>query len=362
MTLKTIATTLALGAGLCSAADSLSLQLFRSLAKDSPDNLVFSPAGVENILNALKEYSAGETLQELNDLPMGKQPQYNIHMERADALFVTQNLPLTPGVQEPVRIDFSQSQQAAKTINNWCAQHTHDRITNIIQPTDLSPLTAFVATNAIYLKENWLYAFDPDNSYPDEFKLANGTTVPVEMMSHTAKYPAAHGKDWVAIALPYATATPNGEPCYFIAIQPESNAQDFAAKLTDAQYHGILRQLRKSRGKAKVSMPAFTLDGNTLKLNQALKQAGLSSIFNKANFSRLTTTKRDIYLSEVLQKCFIQVNEEGTEAAAATAAVAKFRSIGPRIPHIVLDKPFIWVIGSLSEADTPLFMGILQNP
>ncbi len=363
MLLKTITATLALGTGLCSAsADTLSLQILRTLAQESTGNIAFSPAGVENILRSLRQYSAGDTLRELNTLGIGAPTTYNVRMEQADGLFVANTLPLVPGIKEPVKVDFQQNQQAADTINKWCAAHTHNRITKLVQANDFSSITAFVATNAIYMKEKWQYAFDGNDSLPGEFKTASGKSISVEMMSHTAQYPTAVGNDWVAIALPYAAATPGGEPCYFIAIQPTGDARKFAAGLTQEQYSTIVDSLSRAHGKAQVIMPAFTIDSGTIQLNKALKQAGLKRIFSKADFSRLTTSQADLHLSQVLQKCYIKISREGTEAAAATAAIVNFRSIGPQIQRIELNRPFIWVIGNLSSKDTPLFMGILQQP
>jgi len=118
MMFKTITATLAFGAGLCTAnADTLSLQLLRTLAQESTGNLAFSPAGAENVLRALRQYSAGETLRELDALGIASPGTYNVHIEQADGLFVAQKLPLVPGIKEPVRVDFQHNQQAADTIN-----------------------------------------------------------------------------------------------------------------------------------------------------------------------------------------------------------------------------------------------------
>ncbi len=357
--IKTIATGLILGCSMCTAADSMSLQLFRTLAKETEGNFAFSPAGVENIINTLKKYSAGETLAELNRLPLGKPATFNINTEQADGLFVSTHLPLVPGVQDAVSVNFGKSAEAAQTINNWCAEHTHGLIKKLVQASDFSDLTAFVATNAIYLKENWQFPFDPNDSFPGEFTTADGQTVTVNMMSCTAKFPAAKGEDWVAIALPYAAKSATGEPCYFIAISPTEDARGFATTLTDEKYKGILSRIAYAGGQTRVIMPSFTIDAEAIKLNNALKAAGLNTIFSHADFSRLTTTQKDMYLSQVLQKCYIKVDEQGTEAAAATAAIVNFRAM-PRT--VVLDRPFIWVIGSLTGDTTPLFMGIVEQP
>ncbi len=360
MNIKKIAATLILGCSVCTAADSLSLQLFRTLSQETEGNFAFSPAGVEGVLNTLKQYSAGQTLAELNALPMSQQKQtFNINIEQADGLFVADKLPLVPGVKGAVRINFGKSQDAAKTINNWCAEHTHGLIKQLVQASDFSDLTAFVATNAIYLKENWRTPFDPRESFTGEFTTADGKTVPAHMMSRTAKFPAAKGENWVAIALPYAASTSQGENCYFIAISPTKDVRKFATGLTEDKYRDILNRIDYAGGQTRVVMPSFTIDGAAMQMNDALKAAGLKTIFTKADFSQLTTTKKEIYLSKVLQKCYVKVDEQGTEAAAATAAIAQFRAM-PRT--VVLDRPFIWVIGSLSGTDTPLFMGIVEKP
>ena len=359
ITFKTIAAALTLGTGLCSAADSLSMQLFRELAQSTQGNLAFSPAGVENILNTLKSYSAGETLAELNALPMNENsPKLNIAVQQADGLFVSNKLTLRPDIKNAVTINFAENNKAAQTINQWCAEHTNGRIKKLVQPQDFSSLTAFVATNAIYLKENWMFPFDPDNSFEGEFKTADGRTITTNMMSCTAKFPAAKGEDWVAVALPYA-ATAQGEQCYFVAISPTKDIRHFATTMTDAKYKDIIGRIGYARGNTRVIMPSFTVDGNTLDLNKALKQAGLKGIFTHADFSRLTTSTEGIFLSKVMQKCFVKVDEQGTEAAAATAAVANLRAL-PRA--VVLDRPFLWFITDLSGTSTPLFMGILEQP
>ena len=360
MTIKTIAAALVMGCGLCTAADSLSIQLFRTLAKETEGNMAFSPQGVENVLNTLKKYSAGDTLAELESLPMAATaPAFNINVKQADALFVANNLPLVPGVKDAVSVNFGQSEKAAQTINEWCRAHTNGLIKKLVQANDFSVLTAFVATNAIYMKEKWQFPFAPNDSFPGEFTTADGKTVSANMMSCTAKFPAAKGEDWVAIALPYAASAPTGEPCYFIAISPTKDIRNFATTLTDAKYRAIINCIGYAGGQTRVVMPSFTVDTSTLNLNNALKAAGLKKIFSYADFSRLTTSQTDLYLSAVLQKCYVKVEEQGTEAAAATAAIVNFRAM-PRT--VVLDRPFIWVIGSLSANTTPLFMGIVEQP
>ena len=353
-----------LGASICSATTSeqpLSFRLFSSILQEHEGNVVFSPAGVEAILTSLKKYSAGQTLDELNALNIpGAKTHFNISVQQADGLFVSEKLALTPTVTDAVKINFENSAHAADTINTWCTERTNGLINQLVQASDFSLLTAFVATNAIYMKSDWLYPFRENESFTGSFTTADGKKSSVKMMSNTAKYPVARGKDWVAIALPYKATQNTGEHCYFVAICPMGDARKFATTLTGEKYSNILTTLSRESARVQLIMPRFTLEGDTLKLNDALKAAGLTKIFTRADFSGLLAEPRDdIFLKAVLQKCYVKVDETGTEAAAATAAIAQFRSM-PRT--ISLNRPFIWMITDLSGNSTPLFMGIYEQP
>ena len=340
--------------------DSFSLQLFRSVVKESSGNVAISPAGVESVLTTLKQYSAGETLDELKSLPMsGEKVKFDISVQQADGMFVAENLPLQPEVKDAVSVNFAKNEEAARTINSWVSEHTEGLIRKLVSPADLSSLTAFVATNAMYLEAQWLFPFDKKSSFTGEFTTEDGNTVEVNMMSRLDKFPAVKGEDWVAVALPYKAAVSSGSPCWFIAICPKGDVRKFAAGLTQEKYAGILTRLSDAAGRKRVIMPSFTIETGTVNLNNALKDMGLRTIFAKADFSRLTSSRRDIYLSKVLQKCYVKVDEQGTVAAAATGAIANFRSLPPTI---VLDRPFIWMITDFSGSTAPLFMGILSRP
>lgn len=355
-----------LGLGILSVApaqepDSFSLQLFRSVVRENSGNVAISPVGVESVLSTLKQYSAGETLAELSTLPVSKDSvEFNIPVQQADGMFVAETLPLQPGVKDVVSIDFGRNVEAARTINSWFSEHTKGLIKNLVSPSDLSSLTAFVATNAMYLKTQWQFPFDKDSSFAGEFTTEDGQTVEVNMMSRLAKFPAVKGEDWVAVALPYATSKSTGNPCYFIAICPKGDVREFAAGLTQEKYAGILARLSDAGGRKRVIMPSFTIETGTVNLNKALQNMGLKKIFASADFSRLTMMRKGtIYLSKVLQKCYVKVDEQGTEAAAATGAIATLRALPPTV---VLDRPFIWMITDFSGSTAPLFMGILSRP
>lgn len=366
MMMKHIATTLALAGALCAEEilpeDSLSLQVFASLLKEYPGNIAYSPLSLESALETLREYSGGETRAELDKLPYAafNCPQFDIDVKQASGLFVDKNMPLQPGVQGAVSLDFTQAQQAADTINSWCSEHTEGRISQIVQAANISPLTAFIATDAIYMKADWKYPFRKNASFEGEFHTADGKTVPVNMMRNTANYNVYKGEDWVAVALPYASTKPMGNTVYFVAVCPTENAREFAGKLSYAQYREILGHLEGNDVKTQLIMPSFTVEGDAMCLNSALKAAGLNRIFTDADFSRLTTSKKPLFLEKILQKCYVKVDEQGTEAAAVTATFVSYRAM---TRTVMLDRPFIWFITDGFDGWTaPLFMGIYEQP
>lgn len=353
----------------CPGTDSFAVQVFSVLAAAQKDNFIFSPAGLEAVLRLLQQGARGATEAELAALPMGK-PGVRTAMTptEAAALFISNDLVLKPGVKadEVLKVPFATAPaQSAKLINNWAKKCTRGLISSVISAEDISPATALVAANAIYLKEKWLYPFPAnDTQVDDDFTTENGTRVPVAMMCSEAKYPYAEGADWRAVALPYNTEGRSGEPGYFIGILPKNSARDFAANLTPQLYRDICKALADSQKKKTiVHLPRMEANPGTYSLKPALQACGLKNIFTfAADFSGFC--RQELYLDDVLQRCYIKANEEGTEAAAVTIGLVKYEAIppGPQPELIRFDRPFIWIIGDLNTPAAPYFMGIMQKP
>ncbi len=358
----------ALRAEPCPETDSFAVQVFSVLAEAQQGNVVFSPASLEGVLHLLQQGACGATAAELAALPMGKQGvRTAMTPAEASALFIAEQLTLKPGIKvdDVLKAPFAtDSQQAAKLINNWAKSHTQGLIPSIVSPRDLPATTALVAANAIYLKEKWLHPFPArDTQENADFTLEDGSTTHVAMMRSTAKYHYAEGANWSAVAIPYKTENRSGEPGYFIGILPKNSARDFARNLTPQQYSDIRKALAAStEQKTIVYLPRFELKPNTFSLKPALQACGLNNVFSQsADFSGFVDSP--LYLDNVLQRCYCKADEEGTTAAAVTVAVARFKSIRiPRPKVIAFDKPFIWVIGDLNTPAAPYFMGITQAP
>lgn len=353
----------------CDETDSFAVQVFSVLAATCEDNFVFSPASLEAVLRLLQQGARGTTAAELAALPMGRIGGASaMSVVEANALFVSNHLTLNPGVKadEVLKVPFATApDEAASIINIWARRRTQGLIPTVVSEQDISPYTTFVAANAIYLNEKWLHPFPASATRADvDFTLEDGGIASVAMMRSKAKYRYAEGEDWQAVALPYKSEKKKGEPGYFIGILPQKSASEFAKKLTPQHYRDICRALAAAEPREViVCLPRFKVNPGTYSLKPALQAVGLRNMFTlQADFSGFS--EMPLYLDNLLQRCYINADEEGTEAAAVTVSMGRYKAIapGPRPEFIVFDKPYVWAIGELTTAVAPYFMGITQKP
>lgn len=361
--------------------DAFAVQVFSQLAKTQKVNIVYSPASLEGVLHLLRQGAQGNTAQVMDAIPMGEQNvARNITPVEANALFIAKDLQLNPDIKtdEIIPVAFKDSPtKAAKTINKWASKHTKKLIQQIVSASDLSPRTRLVAANAIYLKAEWSYPFDSENTNKRaRFTTAGGERVKVQMMEQTEEFRYAEGDGWQAVALYYCAeigATehgkinePEGEAVCFIGILPKGDARQFAAQLTPQQFQKIRSALAEASAQyVMVKLPKFKTDTGVVSLNAVLEACGLEVLFTpEANFRGFTN--EPLQLSKVLQRCYVNVDEEGTEAAAVTIAEEEEGCCAmdeePQPKKIIFNRPFIWVIGDLNSAAPPYFMGLFEKP
>ena len=352
--------------GTAEAGDALAANLFRRVvAEQKEGNVVFSPASAEAVLLMLREGAAGQTKAELAALPYGKQGVPSaMRVESANALFVDDSLKLKR-VSVPVhRVPFTIApDEAANSVNAWCCDKTHGKIPSVFDA--VPPLTRLMAVNAVYLKERWLRPFEPDDTKEEDFHLRDGRTVKVPMMFKETDLLYAEGEDWQAVALFYRTDGRKGEPGCFIGILPRGDAREFAATLTPQKFNAIRTALAKSGyNETQVRLPRFKVNTDAFSLVPALQAVGVRQAFDerKADFSALVETApgENLYLRSVVQKCYVDVSEQGTEAAAVTAASPCCEYIS--LPRIIrFDRPVLWVIGDITTDAPPYFMGLVEE-
>ncbi|KAH9495450.1 Leukocyte elastase inhibitor [Bulinus truncatus] len=263
---------------------------------------------------------------------------------------------------EPVNADFVNNAEKERVqINNWVAEETKNRIRDLIAPGVLDGLTRMVLVNAIYFKGQWDKKFKESDTKPLPFKVSPGQTKDVPMMTITHEYSYTEDVDlkFTAIEIPY-----KGKHLGMVILLPDEDfgLENVINNLSWDKLKIILENLSFPGGKVKLTLPKFEMT-TSMDLKPLLSSLGMEDAFNMncADFSGITGGK-DLHISAAVHKAFIQVNEEGTEAAAATAVVMMMRCALPRPPpSITVDHPFLFLIRDI-RTNNILFLGQVTDP
>lgn len=342
-------------------AGQLSIGLFRELAAEQQGNVVFSPYSLEAVLRLMEQGAAGDTKEQLERLPMGT-PGVSSAMDirSACALFIACDLRLKGSFRDVICAPFATDPAAAiRQINGWCSAQTGGNISTLVSEATITPQTRLVAANAVYLKEAWLRPFEAHNTRPQAFTREDGSTRSVPMMQLTDHFAYAEGEDWKAIALPYLPQR-EGEPGCMIAVLPAPPLRDFVSGLTTEKWESIRAALAAAEPREVcVTLPKFQLRSATFSLRPAMESLGMKALFEQGNWSNFAA--EPLMLDDVLQRCYVEVNEEGTEAAAVTVGIVVKSALRLRQASICFDRPFLWVVGDLHTSAPPFFMGIIRS-
>jgi serpin B len=262
---------------------------------------------------------------------------------------------------ELARLDFlTQAEQARQTINKWVEDQTEKKITDLIPSAALLKAARLVLTNAIYFKGNWSDSFDKSRTKDEDFHVSADRTIKAPLMTtrHRFRYAAADGLQF--LELPYGDRSLS-----LIVILPEKvgGLAEIEGKLTLDNWRQWTDRLQPQE--VIVYLPRFKTTSQ-FELGQLLQSMGMVSAFvpHSADFSGMTGT-RNLYISAVLHKAFVDVNEEGTEAAAATAVImmrASARPLQPTKPPVFrADHPFVFAIRD-NRNGAILFLGRVADP
>lgn len=254
-------------------------------------------------------------------------------------------------------VDYATAFEEARVlINDWVEQQTHDRIEDLIPEGILNALTTLVLVNAIYLKAPWEKPFDKQLTAPAAFHRVDGTTVDVDLMSG-APVPGqlVRGDGWQAARLPYA----GNLVAMTIVLPDEGRFADVAALVAGGGLPAMVADARQ--GMLDVRLPKWT-SRTSAALGDVLIELGMPSAFDpqRADFFPMTGEDLVLFISAVLHQGFIAVDEDGTEAAAATAVVMG-RTSAPMTTPFHVDRPFLYVVHDV-EHGTPLFLGRVVDP
>jgi len=258
------------------------------------------------------------------------------------------------------RVDFKGApEQVRATINQWVEQETKNKIKDLLPPGSLTPATRLVLTNAIYFKGDWQTQFDKAATKEEDFRLSAAQTVKAPLMHLTAKLGYFNGGTFQSVEIPYKS----GELSMIVLLP--NDAAGLPALEQSLTAASVQQWFSRLRGGAKIilTLPKFKMT-QQFQLGNTLSAMGMAQAFQKgaADFSGMTG-KRDFWISAAIHKAYIDVNEEGTEAAAATGIVMRSMAMQREQPPFVFraDHPFLFVIRD-NRSGGILFMGRVADP
>jgi len=249
------------------------------------------------------------------------------------------------GEPEPSRLE----------INKWASDQTEGRIQNLLPPGVINPLTRIILTNAIYFKARWENEFSERMTQDDTFYLLDGNTVTVPMMHQKTRFAYAEGGDFQAVRLPYL----GGEIAMVVLLPREGRFEAFEGSLELNKLNDIIGDMVVRE--VNLALPKFEFEAD-YRLGKTLSDLGMPAAFSYglADFSGMDGN-RELFISSVIHKTFVSVDEEGTEAAAVTA-IPMMGSPPPAGPvDFTANRPFIFLIQDI-ETGSILFIGRILNP
>ncbi len=255
-------------------------------------------------------------------------------------------------------LDLARAQAASQEINRWVEKQTADKIKDLIKPSDLGRDTRLVLTNAIYFKGDWVKPFDNKDTRPEDFTVSAEKKVKVPLMQQKASFGYRQEETFQVLEMPYA-----GQELSMVVLLPKK--ADGLAELEKALSAQRLTGLLSTLGRREVVtfLPKFKLEAY-FELKPTLEALGMKLAFaGQADFSGINS-EEELSVSAVIHKAYVDVNEEGTEAAAATAVVVARATVMRRpepIPVFRADHPFLFLIRD-TRSGAILFLGRVEDP
>ncbi len=348
--------------------------------QDDSENIFISPLSVSTALAMTYNGAAGETQQamakalELEEMTPQEVNSANAELRKSlenpdpkVELIIANSLWARQGVEfktnflqrnrqffgaEIATLDFNDP-QAPGIINQWVDTNTRGKVQKIVE--DIDPRMVMFLINATYFKGIWQVEFDKSKTKEGIFHLPGGRGKQVPMMSQSGKYPYYWSESFQAVSLPYG----GGRISLYLFLPDEGHSLiDFLRNLNQENWEQWMSLFRQMEG--DITLPRFKLEYDE-DLDGALKALGMEAAFDpdKANFGGMRS-ERDLFIQRVKHKAVVEVNEEGTEAAAVTSVEVGVTSV-PEIFTIVVDRPFFFAIRD-NQTGTVLFMGVVIEP
>ncbi len=353
--------------------NDFAFRLYARLSK-TEGNLFFSPASIEAALAMTAEGAAGTTRKQFDALlPASALTQSvptigtNVTLEAANAIWADQTFPILGTFKTAVEeqyaadirtADFRKQPEAERLIiNRWVEQKTRDKIKDLLPEGAVTPMTRLLLVNAIYFKGDWRHAFDPKQTADAPFWISPNQSIEVPMMRLNRKrFRTGETDEFQTLELPYI-----GEELSMVLILPK--AKD-GLPLVEKCFEpgGLAPCLGDMRlREVNVYLPRFKVESTFASLKRDLAALGLTDAFDArlSDFSGIS--KMPLVISDVVHKAFVEVNEKGTEAAAATGVMMRTTSIGMPPATFRADHPFVFLIRETASGKI-LFAGRVCTP
>ena len=384
------------------AVNAFGLDLYGQMTRQAAargKNLVISPASIAVALAMARAGARGETAAQMDEVlkAVGSDEhaawissldqalarvsgtfadstgqRHSVTLRATNAAFAQRGIELVPAFLEALAsrfgaglrlVDYKSDPEAARLlIDGWVEKQTEGRIPELLKPQDVDTLTRLVLVNTIYLKAPWRLPFDPEDTKPGTFTRADGSRVKVPMMylkSETGGIPYlpyAKGSGWRAVELPYL-----GDSLAMTVIVPDDLAA-FEAKLTPKLFGQVVAAFEGTD--VELTFPRFGIETEA-DLGTLLPAMGMPLAFDRdrADFSgiRMPSDEPPLYIAKVIHQANIDVDEKGTEAAAATAVVMATGGGAPEWTVFKVDRPFLFALRDIATG-TVLFLGRVMDP
>jgi serine protease inhibitor len=365
--------------------DRFGLALLQRQAATSPTgNVVVSPVSLHAVLSMAFNGASDQTAEEMRrvlgldsmdlaalnqgwaDLIWLAQSGEKHEVSIADSLWLRDGFPFRPSFLDTNREYFAaemralptEPAQAADEINSWVEEHTAGRIKDIVTPSSFDAQTILALFNTVHLKVKWEY-FDKKNTQPAPFTLASGERVEVPMMSAPdLEAPVAQTADYDAVAL-----KTDGPVTVWVIVPKGSETAESLLKDLDAEQLEAL-YAKAAHAQGSLELPRFTTKYTADGLKENLAAMGMPRAFSpdEAEFPGIADVAPErIFIQKAVQKTFLDLNEEGVEAAGASGLIVGVTSAPANLFQIRADHPFLLVLTE-NATKAPLFMGLIRDP
>ncbi|KFP79534.1 Serpin B10 [Acanthisitta chloris] len=373
------------------ANTSFALNFFKEQCQEDGDsNILFSPLSISSALATVYLGAKGTTADQIAKVKTGKsdnihtgfkelnfeinQPTKNYLLKSVNQLYGEKSFPFSISLAlqeylqlakkyynaEPQSVDFAGSaDETRREINSNVEHQTEGKIQNLLPPGSVDSLTRLVLINALYFKANWATKFEAEATRQRPFRINMHTTKPVPMMYLRDKFHSNYieSVQTDVLELPYV----NNDLSMFILLPSDiTGLQKLERELTFENLSAWTNPELMEKTKMEVYLPRFTLE-EKYNLKSTLNRMGIQDAFieGQADFTGVSKNG-DLFLSQAFHKCYLEVNEEGTEAAAASSATLASRSLGATV-IFVADHPFLFFIRH-NKTKTILFLGRFSSP